>query len=66
MRYEFIVAGQVSDEVMASFPELSRTSYSPGASSLFGPVRDRCDVMSILARFTDLGLDVVEMRRLPD
>jgi hypothetical protein len=33
---------------------------------LFGPVQDEADVSSLLARFSDLGLSVVEMRRLPD
>ena len=37
-----------------------------GGTVLFGPVQDESDVSSLLARFSDLGLSVVEMRRLPD
>jgi len=33
---------------------------------LFGPVQDEADVATLLARLADLGLSVVEMRRLPD
>jgi hypothetical protein len=29
-------------------------------------VQDEADVATLLARFADLGLSVVEMRRLPD
>ena len=66
MRYEFIIMGSVSDDVLAAFPELRATAYPTGGTILFGPVRDESDVSSLLARFGDLGLTVVEMRRLPD
>ncbi len=66
MRYEFIIRGSVSDDVMAALPELSSTPYPTGGTVLFGPVQDESDVSSLLARFSDLGLSVVEMRRLPD
>jgi hypothetical protein len=51
---------------MAALPELSATSYPAGGTVLFGPVRDEADVATLLARFADLGLSVVEMRRRPD
>ncbi|GAA4397642.1 hypothetical protein GCM10023168_02800 [Fodinibacter luteus] len=66
MRYEFIIMGSVSDDILAAFPELSSTPYPTGGTALYGPVRDEADVSSLLARFGDLGLSVVEMRRLPD
>lgn len=66
MRYEFIVNGSVSDVVMAALPELRSAPYPTGGTVLFGPVRDASDVSSLLARFSDLGLSVVEMRPLPD
>jgi hypothetical protein len=56
----------VSDDVLASLPELAATPYPTGGTVLFGPVQDESDVSSLLARFSDLGLSVVEMRRLPD
>jgi len=66
MRYEFIVAGNVSEHAMAALPELSSTPFPTGGTVLFGPVEDDADVSSLLARIGSLGLTVVEMRRLPD
>jgi hypothetical protein len=66
MRYEFIIRGSLSEDVMGALPELSSTPYPTGGTVLFGPVRDEADVATLLARFADLGLSVVEMRRLPD
>ena len=66
MRYEFIVKDAVPGDVAVELPELRRTSYPTGGTSLFGPVRDEADVHTLLARINALGLSVVEMRRLPD
>ena len=66
MRYEFIVKDAVPGDVAVELPELNRTSYPTGGTSLFGPVRDEADVHTLLARLHALGLSVVEMRRLPD
>ena len=66
MRYEFIIQGSLSEDVMAALPELSSTAYPTGGTVLFGPVQDEADVATLLARFADFGLSVVEMRRLPD
>ena len=66
MRYEFIVKDAVPGDVAVELPELYRTSYPTGGTSLFGPVRDEADVHTLLARLDALGLSVVEMRRLPD
>jgi hypothetical protein len=65
--HEFRVRGVLSQTVLAAFPELSRgASPTPGGTVLFGPVRDDRDVLSIVTRFGDLGLSVVELRQLPD
>ena len=66
MRYEFIIQGSLSEDVMAALPELSSTSYPTCGTVLFGSVQDESDVATLLARFANLGLSVVEMRRLPD
>jgi hypothetical protein len=66
MRYEFIVKDAVPSDVAVELPELCGTSYPTGGTSLFGPVRDEADVETLLARLSDLGLSVIEMRRLPD
>lgn len=66
MRYEFLVAGSISEAVLAALPELSASRFPMGGTALFGPVRDEADVLTLLARFADLGISVIEVRRLPD
>lgn len=66
MRYEFVVAGSVSETVRAAFPELTVTSSPGGGTALYGAVDDTARLRELLARFDDLGVEVVEMRRLPD
>ena len=66
MRYEFIVSGDVPDEVAAELPEMTLASYPTGGTSLYGPVRDESDVTSVLALILHLGLSVVDVRPLPD
>ena len=67
MRYEFILAENVSATTMEAFPELaeSQAIVTPGAV-LFGRVVDGPHLHGLLDRFQTLGLTVVEMRRLPD
>jgi hypothetical protein len=66
MRYEFIVAGTVSETVEAELPELSSVPYPTGGTALFGTIQDEADAMTLLARINGLGLAVIEMRQLPD
>jgi len=66
MRYEFVVKGSVTGAVAAALPEMASTTFPTGGTSLFGPVQDEADVMTMFARISGLGLTVVEMRRLPE
>jgi hypothetical protein len=65
MRYEFRIAGTLSDAMTGSFPELHRRSVAT-ETLLFGPVTDGSHLYGLLLRFEELGLRVVEMRRLPE
>jgi len=66
MRYEFTVAARLSDNALAAFPEL-HVSTTPGkGTTLYGPITDRAHLDGLLARFGDLGLEIVDMHRLPD
>ncbi|MFE7777071.1 hypothetical protein ACFU5O_24900 [Streptomyces sp. NPDC057445] len=65
MRYEFRVSGHLSTAVAGAFPELKEATV-PEETVLYGPVTDEAHLYGLLARFQDLGLHVVEMRRLPD
>ncbi|MEV6011944.1 hypothetical protein AB0M29_34655 [Streptomyces sp. NPDC051976] len=65
MRYEFRIAGRLSDATAGSFPELHQQSIA-SQTLLFGPVADGAHLYALLLRFEDLGLRIVEMRRLPE
>jgi hypothetical protein len=64
-RYEFRVGQQLSATAVASFPELS-VAAGTGGTVLFGHVRDDAELHGILSRLQLLGLDILDMHRLPD
>lgn len=66
MRYEFVVTGRLSETAVAAFPELKRAERSGSDTRLFGPVLDRAHFDGLLARFSAMGLDVLDIHRLPD
>lgn len=66
IRYEFLVRGNLSDRVLAAFPELQPSPSTGDYTRLYGPVPDDTALRSMLARFDNLGLTIIEMRRLPD
>ena len=66
VRYEFIIKGSVGSSIGSVLPQMRSRSYPTGGTSLFGPVRDEADVLTVLHSIAALGLTVVEFRRLPD
>jgi hypothetical protein len=66
MRYEFTIAARLSDAVLAAFPELRTAPTAGRGTTLYGPVTDRAHLEGLVARFGDLGLDLVDLHRLPD
>ncbi|MGR6998260.1 hypothetical protein ACU686_09485 [Yinghuangia aomiensis] len=64
MRYEFRVAGHVSEPIGGAFPELDRARV-PDQMLFFGTVTDESHLYQVLTRFQSLGLRVLEMRQLP-
>ncbi len=68
MRYEFILVEHISDVARAAFPELKESTVATGTtgSVMFGDVVDAPHLHGILDRFQDLGLTLLELRRLPD
>ncbi|MBF6352151.1 MULTISPECIES: hypothetical protein [Nocardia] len=65
MRYQFTIDGELSERALAAFPELTG-DHTRGTTVLAGPVTDPTGIRAILARIDNLGLTVIEMRRLPD
>ncbi|WP_459545683.1 hypothetical protein [Nocardia sp. X0981] len=65
MRYQFTIDGELSERALAAFPELAGDRDS-GTTVLSGPVPDSTGIRGVLARIDNLGLTVLELRRLPD
>lgn len=66
MRYEFLIREQLSPLAQEAFADLDVKSGPVGGTILYGPVRDDAALHGLLARFANLGIQVVEMRQLPD
>jgi hypothetical protein len=55
----------VSDTVLATFDRLD-SDIERVETILHGPVRDQAELHGLLHRVQALGLELVEVRRLPD
>jgi len=62
--YEFRIRGRVSEPVLTSFEGLE-SEVEPVETILHGPVRDQSELHGILDRLQSLGLELVEVRKLP-
>ena len=63
--YEIRVRGLLSDSHLAVF-EGMRASVEPVETVLHGPVQDQSALYGLLDRIQSLGLELIEVRRLPD
>lgn len=64
-RYALHVRGQVGPTILASF-EGWESEAAPDATVLRGPVRDQSELHGLIDRVQELGLELIEVRRLPD
>jgi hypothetical protein len=64
MRYEIRIKGRVSRAVLDSFERLD-SDVEPVETVLHGPVRDQAELHGLLDRIQALGLELIEVRRLP-
>jgi hypothetical protein len=62
--YEIRVKGRVSAAVLETFEGLA-SDVEPVETVLHGPVRDQAELHGLLERIQALGLELVEVRRLP-
>ena len=62
--YEIRIKGHLSDSLVAAFEGLSAT-VEPVETVLHGPVGDQSSLHGLLDRIQSLGLELVEIRRLP-
>ena len=63
--YEIRVRGRLTDSLVAAFEGMN-ASVEPVETVLHGPVQDQAALYGLLDRIQDLGLELVEVRRLPD
>jgi hypothetical protein len=63
--YEFRIKGRLSDSLLGAFEGLTAT-VEPVETVLHGPVHDQASLYGLLDRINSLGLELVEIRRLPD
>jgi hypothetical protein len=62
--YEIRIKGRLSDSLLASFEGLT-TTVKPVETVLYGAVQDQSTLHGLLDRIHSLGLELVEIRRLP-
>lgn len=63
--FEFRIRGRVAPAKLARFEGL-RSSVEPVETILHGPVRDQAQLHGVLELVRALGLELIEVRRLPD
>jgi hypothetical protein len=61
--YEIRVRGRLSDAALASFEGL-RAQTGAAETVLYGPVADQASLHGLLEHVQDLGLELLEVRRL--
>jgi len=62
--YEIHIKGRLSESVLGAFEGLTAT-VQPVETVLHGPVQDQSSLQDLLDRIQSLGLELVEIRRLP-
>jgi hypothetical protein len=63
-RYEIRVTGLLGDMILSAFPDL-HAEAEHGQTVLSGSLPDQSALYGVVARLESLGLDLVDIRRLP-
>jgi hypothetical protein len=63
-RYRICVRGHLGETIRSAFPALQARA-SGGDTVLTGPLPDRAALYGVLAQIETLGLELLEVRRLP-
>jgi hypothetical protein len=63
-RYEIRVRGRVSDAALTAFEGMD-ANVAQTETVLHGPVADQAGLHGLLDRIQSLGLELIEVRRLP-
>ena len=62
--YQIRVRGRVSAALLESFEGMA-SEVEPVETVLHGPVRDQAELHGLIDRIQALGLELIEVRRLP-
>ena len=63
-QYQIWIRGHLGETIRAAFPDL-RAETSGRDTVLTGPLRDQAALYGVLAEIEALGLELLELRRLP-
>ena len=63
--YEIRIRGRVTEPLLSSFEGMT-SMFEPVETVLHGPVRDQSELHGLLDRIQALGLELIEVRRLPN
>jgi hypothetical protein len=63
-RYLIVIRGRLGETMRSAFPAL-QAEASGGDTVLTGPLADRAALYGVLAEIETLGLELLEVRRLP-
>jgi hypothetical protein len=64
-RYAFRVRGRTSDAVLTALQEGLDVDVHPTSTAMHGWLPDQAALFGVLARIRLLGLELIEVRRLP-
>ncbi len=65
--YEIHVKGRVSEQLLSAFEGMDATVQSKSMETVLrGPVLDQAALHGLLDRIQALGLELIEVRRLPE
>ena len=65
-RYEIRVRGRLDKTLATSLPPHFKTEFSPAETVLHGEGVDQSALHGVLDRLEQLGVELLEVRRLPD
>ena len=63
--YEIRIRGRIPRAELEEFENLQSTTVEPAQTVLRGTIRDQAALQGVLARLHGLGLELLEVRRLP-
>ena len=61
--YEIKIKGRLSDSLCGAFEDFT-ASVKPAETVMRGELRDQSELHGVLERIQDLGLELIEVRRL--